>query len=76
MLTTIVLDGKERNAAWTALSILSNIEGHLIAIVPPYCDGTIESTKPSSEYLGEFAALRDIAWSMYFLAPELYPERK
>jgi hypothetical protein len=64
---TITLDGKERNAAWTALSILSNIEGHLLAIVPPY-------TKPSSEYLAEWAAIRDVERAQYSLGCELYPE--
>jgi hypothetical protein len=62
---TIILDGKERNAAWTALSILSNMESHLLASMPSYA--------AAYEYPAERAALRNVEWAQYLLTPELYP---
>jgi hypothetical protein len=68
MRTTITLDGKERNAAWTALSILSNIEGHLRASVPP--DSMFR------EYPAEWAAICDVTRAQRALDCELFPGKK
>jgi hypothetical protein len=65
MATTIMLDGKERNAAWTGLSILSNIETHLRDCMPPRAAPRL--------YPVEWAAIRDIARAQRLLSPELFP---
>jgi hypothetical protein len=65
MATTIMLDGKERNAAWTALSILSNIEGHLLASMP-------HGYMPK-QYPAECAAIWDIKIAQRSLGGELFP---